>query len=418
MNLATGGRLARGQVFKALDDVSLQVRRGESVGIIGVNGSGKSTLLQLVAGTLKPTTGRVALKGRVAALLELGAGFNPELTGRENLRLGALLHGLDDAQIQVRLPRMIDFADIGEFMDQPVKVYSSGMFVRVAFALMAHVDADVMIVDEALAVGDAVFSQKCMRFLGDFMQHGTLIFVSHDMASIRALCNRVVWLERGRVRAMGDPKQVGDAYLESCYGRQQSTDLAGQQADAAESGGMPDDSEWAAPEEDFRLKAINALCIDRVANFDANGFGAGQATIVNVQLLNAQGQSIWQSEGGRSVRLRIEAQLGAALDGLVFGYFVRNRLGLNIFGDNTFLACADQPLSGQAGERVFAEFCFVMPFLPKGEYSVCVALATGSNLEHVQQHWINEALIIRSLDNFVHADVLALPSISMQIGKV
>jgi lipopolysaccharide transport system ATP-binding protein len=422
LNLASGGRWAKVQAFQALSDVSFEVSARESVGIIGVNGSGKSTLLQLIAGTLTPTTGAVGLRGRVAALLELGAGFNPELTGRENLSLGAHLHGLQADQIQSRLPAMIAFADIGDFIDQPVKFYSSGMFVRVAFALIAHVDADVMIVDEALAVGDAVFSQKCMRFLNAFMQKGTLIFVSHDMASIRALCNRVIWLEHGKVRAEGDPKKVGDAYLESCYGRHQSVQLQETSQEPMHEAVVVQ-AERVHPKdavaEDFRLNvAINPLVIQSVPEFDVSGFGAGQARITQVTLHNAGGVEIRQTEGGKRVRLRIEASLQAGLTDLVFGYFIRNRMGLNIFGDNTYLTYASQPVSGQAGAQVYAEFEFIMPFMPKGDYSVCVALATGSNLEHVQQHWINEALIIQSLDNFVHADVMALPSISMQIGRM
>ncbi len=419
MHLALGGRWVQAQEFLALTDISFDVGRGESLGIIGSNGSGKSTLLQLIAGTLTPTSGTIAIKGRVAALLELGAGFNPELTGRENLLLGAHLHGVDAEQIDVRVADMVTFADIGDFIDQPVKFYSSGMFVRVAFALVAHVDADVLIVDEALAVGDAMFAQKCMRYMSDFMQRGTLIFVSHDMASVRSLCNRVIWLDKGQVMAVGDPKSVGDAYLEQCYAQQQPVALKTASAPQLVQEELePTQKKAVGPQEDFRLQgAINPLHIKAVPVFDFGGFGAGQARIDHVVLHDEWGQNLKQTEGGRKTSLRIEAQLHANLDELVFGYFIRNRMGLNIFGDNTFLAHAEQPVSGQAGERVCAVFEFIMPFLPKGEYSICVALATGSNQQHVQQHWVNEALIIQSIDNHVHADVMALPSISMVIRK-
>jgi lipopolysaccharide transport system ATP-binding protein len=293
------------------------------------------------------------------------------------------------------------------------------MFVRVAFALIAHVDADVLIVDEALAVGDAMFAQKCMRYMGEFMQRGTLIFVSHDMGSVRSLCNRVIWLDKGKIRAEGDPKSVGDAYLESCYAQQQPVALKTATAPRPiQDGAEATQVKAAAPQEDFRLQGgINPLHIKAVPVFDFGGFGAGQARIDHVVLRDEWGQNLNQTEGGRKTSLRIEAQLAANLDALVFGYFIRNRMGLNIFGDNTFLAHAERPVSGQAGERVCAVFEFIMPFLPKGEYSVCVALATGSNQQHVQQHWVNEALIIQSIDNHVHADVRALPSISMVVGK-
>jgi lipopolysaccharide transport system ATP-binding protein len=430
LQLLLGTTALNSRPFAALQDVSFQVQRGESVGIIGVNGSGKSTLLQIIAGTLSPSAGQVKVQGRVAALLELGAGFNPDLTGLENLRMGSLLHGIQEAQLVGLLERMVAFADIGEFIDQPVKTYSSGMFVRVAFALIAHVQADILIVDEALAVGDAAFTQKCMRFLHDFMRNGTLIFVSHDIASMRALCTKTIWLERGRVRMMGEPKVVGDAYLEHCYAKQQdvtrvahdkpqTAELAAAKPPAPLDSAHPSDGQSLAGKQDFRLNiSLNPLQMLSAPRFDMSGFGAGKARITQVTLQDEQGQTLHQSSGGQRVSLRIQAQLEVDLNDLVLGYFVRNKLGLNIFGDNTYLAYSQAPVSSRAGDVIAAKFCFVMPFLPQGEYSVCAAIATGNNLEHEQQHWINEALIIRSLDNYVHADVLALPSIGMSIEKV
>ena len=180
--------------FRALHEVSFSVRRGETVGVIGRNGSGKSTLLKLLCGTLKPTTGTLSVQGRIAALLELGTGFNPEFTGRENVYLNAAILGLSDAEIEQYLPEILAFADIGEFIDQPVKTYSSGMAVRLAFAVVAHVRADILVIDEALAVGDVFFVQKCMRFLRKFQKQGTLFFVSHDTGAVINLCDRVLWL--------------------------------------------------------------------------------------------------------------------------------------------------------------------------------------------------------------------------------
>ena len=172
--------------------------------MIGRNGSGKSTFLQLVCGTLTPTVGSVQVKGRIAALLELGAGFNPEFTGRDNVFLSASILGLSQEQITERYDRIEEFAGIGDFIDQPVKVYSSGMYARLAFAVAAHVDADILIIDEILAVGDAAFTQKCMRFIRQFKEHGTILFVSHDASSIVNLCDRCLWLENGSVRQIGD----------------------------------------------------------------------------------------------------------------------------------------------------------------------------------------------------------------------
>ncbi|MCK5232398.1 MAG: ABC transporter ATP-binding protein [Desulfobulbaceae bacterium] len=180
--------------FWALQDISLQVKKGETVGIIGRNGSGKSTLLQMICGTLYPTTGSIQTTGRVVALLELGSGFNPEFTGRENVYMNAAVIGLSKKETDTRFDDIVAFADIGDFIEQPVKTYSSGMMVRLAFAVIAHVDADILVVDEALAVGDAFFTQKCMRFMRNLMKTGTVLFVSHDTGSVRNLCTKAIWI--------------------------------------------------------------------------------------------------------------------------------------------------------------------------------------------------------------------------------
>ena len=193
------------------------MRRGQTLGVIGCNGLDKSTLLQIICGTLYPTQGEVRVQGRVAALLELGSGFNPEFTGRENIFFNAGVLGQAEEVTRARLAAIEAFADIGEFIDQPVKTYSSGMLVRLAFAVIAHVDADVLVIDEALAVGDAFFTQKCMRFLRGFMQTGTVLFVSHDTNAVKSLCNHAIWLDQGRLRQQGTPKEVCEAYLRELY---------------------------------------------------------------------------------------------------------------------------------------------------------------------------------------------------------
>lgn len=200
--------------FTALQDVSFDIRKGETVGIIGRNGSGKSTLLQLICGILKPSVGTVEVSGRVSALLELGAGFNPEFTGRENVYFQGALQGFSQAQMDERFDAIAAFADIGEFVDQPVRTYSSGMFVRLAFAAMIHVDADVLVIDEALAVGDAAFQRKCYAYLDNLGAQGcTIIFVSHDTGAIVAHCDRALLLSMGRLMLAGRPKEVVDGYL-------------------------------------------------------------------------------------------------------------------------------------------------------------------------------------------------------------
>jgi len=206
-----------GREHWALKDVSFKIRSGETVGIIGRNGSGKSTLLQIICGTLSPSTGNAMVNGRVAALLELGAGFNPEFTGRENVYMNGAILGLSEAEIDQRFEKIAAFADIGTFIDQPVNTYSSGMYVRLAFAVIAHVDADVLVIDEALAVGDVFFTQKCMRFLRQFQQKGTVLFVSHDSGAVVNLCSRAIWLDQGALREIGPANLVCEHYLASQY---------------------------------------------------------------------------------------------------------------------------------------------------------------------------------------------------------
>lgn len=201
-------------VHEALRDISFTLRRGEALGIVGLNGSGKSTLLQIIAGVLPATTGTVETHGRVAALLELGSGFNPELTGRENIHINAAILGLDRRQVEARLADIIAFADIGDYVDQPVKTYSSGMALRLAFSVQVHIDPDILIVDEALAVGDAAFQAKAMTRIQETLARGTtLLFVGHDLNAIRAFCQRAILLEEGRVATQGSPEEVIEEYL-------------------------------------------------------------------------------------------------------------------------------------------------------------------------------------------------------------
>ena len=201
-----------------LRDISFEVRRGQCLGVIGRNGAGKTTLLQLICGISEPTHGSVKVHGRIAPILALGAGFDLELTGRENAMIGGAILGLRRTEIIARLDSIADFADIGEFFDQPMKMYSSGMSARLAFAVCAHADADILIVDEALSVGDTAFAHKCDNFIKDFAQRGTIVVVSHDLGTLEMLCDRLVWVENGHVRDFGAPAQILPAYRRSLQG--------------------------------------------------------------------------------------------------------------------------------------------------------------------------------------------------------
>ncbi len=386
-----------GSVYWALEDVSFEVARGETVGIIGRNGSGKSTLLQIVCQTLGPSRGTIETQGRVAALLELGSGFDPEYTGRENVYLNAQLHGLSRRQIDERLARIIAFADIGEFIDQPVKTYSSGMFVRLAFAVIAHVDADILVVDEALAVGDTFFTQKCLRFMDQFRQTGTILFVSHDTSTVKKLCTRVIWIDGGVVRREGDPEAVCNAYLDAHF---QPAAAVRTTTGAHVARGTTRPSNAVAEVQgprDARLSLINRTRYRNdieVLRFDAQAesFGNGAARILDVRIVDAQGRNLSWVVGGEPVTLRVSAAVHEPVRSPIVGFFFNDALGQSLFGDNTFLTYRGEPVACEAGETLTADFSFVMPVLPVGEYSMNVAIADGTQQDHVQLHWIHDAL--------------------------
>lgn len=404
----------RSRSYSALNDVSFAVGRGETVGIIGRNGSGKSTLLQIIAGTLEPTAGQVKVRGRVAALLELGAGFNPEFTGRDNAYLNAQLLGLTKGQVDERFADIEAFADIGEFINQPVKVYSSGMYVRLAFAVAAHVDADVLIIDEALAVGDAFFTQKCMRFLRQFMKSGTVLFVSHDTSSVRALCSRAVWLERGQIVSAGEPKEVCDLYLQAFYEERQ-----GKSTTTSFRRVFVEDN--IRSRRDQRLQHINKTELRndlKVFDFrpDAPAFGAGGAQILGVRFLDVAANPLGWVVGGEEIVLEVVVESLSSLDSPIVGFFIKDKSGQTLFGDNTYLTYLDRPLRCQPGERFTARFRFAMPILPKGDYSVNAAVAEGTVEHHVQQHWIHDALVFRSESTSASTGLIGIPMHSIELA--
>jgi len=399
--------------FWALKDVSFEIRKGETVGIIGRNGSGKSTLLQMICGTLNPTTGSIQTNGRIAALLELGSGFNPDFTGRENVYMNASVLGLSNEEIDARFDDVVAFADIGDFIEQPVKTYSSGMMVRLAFAVIAHVDADILVIDEALAVGDAFFTQKCMRFLRNFMKTGTVLFVSHDTSSIKNLCNYVVWLEKGQVIQEGTPKEVCELYLEAFYEAQQgkgsTTKLRAFK--------KPDDL---LPIKDQRLEFINTSNLRndlQIFKFDpdAASFGKGGAQIHDVCLLDENEHPLAWIVGGEKVTLRVFVHAYQYLDSPIVGFFVKDRLGQALFGDNTFLFYREQFVHCQEGSELQADFVFYMPLLPSGEYSITIAIANGTQEIHEQHHWIHDAVLFRSESSSVTSGLIGIPMIEVKL---
>jgi lipopolysaccharide transport system ATP-binding protein len=399
--------------FYALRDVSFDIEKGETVGIIGRNGSGKSTLLKIITGVLTPTSGTSAARGRVAALLELGAGFNPELTGRENIFFSGTLTGYSREEIHLKFPEIAAFADIGDFMDQPVKTYSSGMYMRLAFAIAAHIEADVLLIDETLAVGDAAFVQKCMRFLRGFQERGTLLFVSHDPGAVINLCQRAIWLDQGKVKEMGMAKDVCEAYLDAIFATQQGPHDARLAGTAA---GANKGAKSQGPPRASKTGSTQGANIE-VFPFDPSGkgFGKGGMEIVEVRLLSEKGVTLSWMSGGELVTLLIRVKVLHDIHGAIVGFYVKDRLGQNLFGQNTHGRGLSEPIIAKAGQMIEARFIFYLPLLPGGDYSVCAAVAEGTIYQHVQHHWMHDAIFFKVHSSDIRYGLIGIPMESIHV---
>jgi lipopolysaccharide transport system ATP-binding protein len=376
--------------FWALKDCSFEIRKGETVGIIGSNGSGKSTLLQIICGTLNPTEGELGVSGQIAALLELGAGFNPEFTGRENIYMSAAIMGISRAEIELRYDEIAAFADIGSFIEQPVKTYSSGMYVRLAFAVAVNVSPDILVVDEALAVGDARFQQKCMAKIRTFCQAGTVIFVSHDTAAVTELCSRAIWIESGRIRMDGSPKYVVEKYLQFMY---------------------EGDGGFAVP----TVKSAG----NAPRGFDTGGFtpvgddirqfGDRRVTIEAVRLVS-KGSRNGVAYAGQACEIGVALCAHNDIANPIVGFIVKDRLGREILGDNTDLIRKGLP-SLSSGRRYVITFQIdAWPNLLEGEYSLTVAIADGALNDHMQCHYLHDAVIFKSVPVRMPGGILSIPN--------
>ncbi len=411
------GRRCYYREFWALRNVSFTVQHGQTFGVIGRNGSGKSTLLKMLCGTLAPTTGVLEVRGRVAALLELGTGFNPEFTGRENVYLNAAILGLNDAEIERYLPEILAFADIGEFIDQPVKTYSSGMAVRLAFAVAAHVRADILVIDEALAVGDMFFVQKCMRFLRKFQEHGTLFFVSHDTAAVVNLCDHVLWLEHGQMRESGPAKEVCEHYLATL---RESQHMGIPVMPSRQPPVIAGDPCARVERVDQRLAFLNQTRFRNDLELfefchEVEGYGTRAIRIEDVYFEDEQGYALHWIVGGELVTLIVKARVLVDLDSPIIGFFIKDRLGQNLFGDNTYLTYAADPQRMVAGQHLIARFTFYMPVLSVGEYAVDIAAASGTQQEHIIHCWCNDMLIFKSHTSSVHQGLMGIPMLDIEL---
>jgi len=313
--------LVRGDLFKAikpdelvnaLDGISFKVEKGQTFGIIGENGSGKSTLLKLVAGIAKPTAGRVVVNGKVSALIELGAGFHPEITGRENIFINGIMLGLSKKEITAKFDDIVRFAELEEFIDAPVKTYSSGMYMRLGFSVAINVNPEILLIDEVLAVGDAAFIPRCLDRIDDFRRRKkTILFVSHDLATVEKICDRVAWLKSGRIMTIGEPKRVVDAYLQDVVEKQEKAfEKRHQEPPPAQ-----------VPEEERR----------------ENRWGKREVEIVRVTLKSLEGQEkhVFSPDEGMVVEMNVVSY--SPIKDFVFGIGVFNSMGISCYGTNTQL---------------------------------------------------------------------------------
>ena len=361
--------------FTALENITFDVFQGETIGVIGPNGSGKSTLLEIIAGTLFATSGKVIQQGTVSALLELGAGFNPRFTGRENVYLNASILGIPKNRLEAKLDALLQFADIGEFIDHPVSTYSSGMYVRLAFATAVSSDPDILIVDEALAVGDIRFQRKCYRRFQEMQASGkTILFVSHSVELIQNHCSRAIFLNLGHIEAIGEPKVVIQAYLEHLFGSeiQQSREV--------------DNSEVARAADHTDTATSSSRVVSRSSGLDQDHctqrrsynpneyrWGDRRAVIIDYQLRCNSGNDQVVFESGEQLELMVHVRFFEELTDLIYGCTVKTVDGQTVYGTNTRQRALDVS-HGEAGATVVIRFQFDLNVVP-GEYFISLGVA-------------------------------------------
>jgi homopolymeric O-antigen transport system ATP-binding protein len=364
--LPGGGR--RHSDFWALRDIGFGLEKGETLGLVGPNGCGKSTLLQIVSGILQPTTGRVVTRGRIAALLELGAGFNPEFSGRENVYLNGEIMGLSRAAIDKAMPSIEAFAEIGEFIERPVKEYSSGMYVRLAFSTAIHVDPEILIVDEALAVGDAVFANRCVRKFQELRERKiTVLFVSHDLGLVKQLSDRAILLLNGRIAAEGPPKDVINRYIGLVLERQESK-----------------------KEKEDRVRA-------------SFRHGDGTSEILGVEILNHRGEPSASIASGEPVTVRVRSRFHGGVSDPMVGILIRTRIGMDVYGTNTRIEHVELG-DFQRGDELEVDFrieCWLTP----QQYTLTVATQNADGASH---DWLDDAVAFEVVDTRSSAGVANL----------
>ncbi|MDO4555997.1 MAG: ABC transporter ATP-binding protein, partial [Lachnospiraceae bacterium] len=367
------GRKKRFTEFMALDNVSFNVAKGETVGIIGTNGAGKSTLLKIITGVLNPSAGEVNIKGKVSALLELGTGFNEEYTGIENIFLNGRMMGYNRKEMEGKLNGIVEFADIGEFIEQPVKTYSSGMFARLAFAVAINVEPDILIVDEALSVGDIFFQNKCFKKFEELKEKGTtILFVSHDIESVRQMCSRVLWLNKGQTKAFGEASKICDMYMDEK--RKNTEYVAGHIHDEAVG--------------DIFIKEIDETRKYPIIENIEDRFENDKVMIKSVFFEDAEGQYANTLHVDQEYTAHVVIECLQEVENLIIGFVLETKKGLPLFDINNFIN-QGEVVKGKQGQILEIVYRYTLPRILNGMYLVGAAVAQGTQSKHEMLTWLH-----------------------------
>jgi ABC-type polysaccharide/polyol phosphate transport system ATPase subunit len=381
--------------FYALEGVSFDIYKGETVGIIGKNGSGKSTLLKIIVGIIPPSSGAVNVIGDIAALLELGAGFNPEYSGLENIYLQGTIMGFSRKQMDEKIPSILSFADIGDFIHQPVNNYSSGMFARLAFAIAINVEPQILIVDEALSVGDIFFQNKCFRKMDEIKKNGTtILFVSHDLFSVKQFCNRAVWLDQGSIKAIGEVEVVTNAFQNSIF-EDINNRVFKQRVNQTEG------------KDYFQLEEQRYTITRHHSKYEHGG--NGKAKIVSFEILDETAKPVNTLKAGQRYQIVLFSEFFETVEDVIFGAALENKNGFAVISWNTFISGYSFVKADE--DHIYkSTFAFELPKIQKGEYIFAPAIAQGTQEDHMILDWFHNAMTVYIENDSYNLSIIEIPS--------
>lgn len=379
-------------VFRALDGINFNVKKGETVGIIGTNGSGKSTLLKIITNVLTPTKGEIAVNGKVSALLELGAGFNQEYNGIENIYLNGRMMGYSKKEMDAKVEDIINFAEIGDFIEQPVKTYSSGMFARLAFAVAINVEPDILIVDEALSVGDLFFQNKCFKKFEELKEKNvTILFVSHDIASVRQMCSRVLWIERGIQKIFDQSDLVCDMYMDEKRMSMNGLDIK------------------KSNDRDIELSIVKQRKKYPYINNENDRFGSKQVKIISAFFTDENDEIVSTLTVDNYYHSHVVFEIKEDIQSLIVGFVLENNKGLPLFDINNYIN-QRETIKGKAGQVIEIVYSFKLPRILNGTYLVAVAIAQGTQEAHEVLTWLHGVMELEVINMGYNSSYIEIPA--------